>query len=92
MRILYLFLIGCGAMSLIAFVLYGIDKRRAKRQEWRVRESVLLGFAFLGGAVGALLGMNLFRHKTKHWYFRAVALLGLAWQVALALFLGIKEI
>lgn len=92
MKIFYLFLIFCGAVSLIAFFLYGIDKSKAKRKQWRIRESVLLGFAFLGGAVGALLGMNLFRHKTKHWYFWAVALLGLAWQVTLAVFLGYRGI
>ena len=69
------------AMSLIAFCLYAVDKRRAKRKKWRVTESALLSVGFLGGAVGALLGMNLFRHKTRHWYFWAVNLLGLAWQI-----------
>ncbi len=87
-----LFAAFCGAASLVALILYGVDKRRAQKRQWRIRESVLLGVAFLGGAVGALLGMNLFRHKTKHWYFWAVALLGLAWQVALAVFLGYKGI
>lgn len=76
-------------LSLIAFVLYGADKRKAKKEKWRIRESTLLGFGFFGGAVGALLGMKLFRHKTKHWYFWAVNLLGLAWQVALPIVLFI---
>ncbi len=88
----FVFLIFCGAMSLIALILYGIDKRKAMKHAWRIRESVLLGFSFLGGAVGALLGMNLFRHKTKHWYFWAVGILGLAWQVALAVFLAVKHL
>lgn len=82
-----LFLIFCAGMSVVTFALYGIDKQKAIRRKWRIKEAVLLGTSFLGGAVGALLGMNLFRHKTKHWYFWAVALLGLAWQVALAVFL-----
>lgn len=71
------------AMSAIAFVLYGVDKSRAKRGKWRIRESVLLGTGFFGGAVGALLAMKLFRHKTKHWYFTVINLLGLIIQAAL---------
>ena len=71
------------AISLITFFLYAADKSKAKRRAWRIPEKVLLGFSFLGGAVGGLCGMNLFRHKTKHWYFWAVNILGLLWQVAL---------
>ena len=84
---LYL-LILYAAMSLVALLLFSEDKRRAKRKKWRIRESVLLGSALLGGAVGALLGMKLFRHKTKHWYFWAVSLAGLALQIALLLLLA----
>ena len=72
------------AVSLIALVLYGSDKRRAIRKRRRIREATLLSLALLGGAVGALLGMTLFRHKTRHWYFWGVSLLGLALQAALA--------
>lgn len=70
-------------MSLIAFCAYGADKRRAKRGKWRIKESVLLGLGFFGGAIGALAAMNCFRHKTKHWYFWAVNVLGLLCHVAL---------
>ena len=70
-------------MSLIAFILYGADKRKAKKSAWRIPEAVLLNFGFFGGAVGALLGMKAFRHKTKHWYFWVVNILGLIWQAAL---------
>ena len=70
-------------MSLIAFIAYGLDKRKAKRGEWRTPEAVLLGCGFFGGAIGALGGMKRFRHKTKHWYFWVVNILGLAWQIAL---------
>ena len=71
------------AMSVLALLLYGADKRRARKKRRRTPESVLLGVGLLGGALGALLGMELFRHKTKHWYFWAVNLLALALQAAL---------
>lgn len=51
-------------INLVAFALYGIDKYKAKKGKWRTPESVLLIFAILGGALGALAGMHLFRHKT----------------------------
>ena len=56
-------------ISLFAFALYGIDKAKAKRGAWRIPEATLLLVAFLGGSFGALLGMEVFRHKTKHWQF-----------------------
>lgn len=69
-------------MSLIAFIFYGIDKSKAKHNRWRIKEATLLLLGFCGGAAGALLGMHLFHHKTRKWYFHAVNLLGLAWQAA----------
>lgn len=75
------------AMSVLAFVLYGVDKRRARLGKWRIKESALLGISFLGGSVGALLGMKAFHHKTKHNYFWVVGFLGLVWQAALAIVL-----
>ncbi|MBQ8310909.1 MAG: DUF1294 domain-containing protein [Clostridia bacterium] len=74
-------------ISLIALVAYGADKWRAKRNRRRTPESVLLGLGFFGGSVGALLGMSLFRHKTRHCYFWAVNLLGLIWQAGVLLWL-----
>ena len=70
-------------MSLIAFILYGVDKRKAKKAAWRIPEAVLLNFGFFGGAIGAILGMKTFRHKTKHWYFWFFNIFGLIWQIAL---------
>ena len=58
------------AVNLAAFVLMGVDKRRAKRGAWRISERALFLPALLGGALGGTLGMRVFRHKTKHWYFR----------------------
>lgn len=57
------------AVNLIAFALYGIDKQCAVRSKRRIRVGTLLGVAFVGGSIGALLGMYLFRHKTKKLYF-----------------------
>ena len=56
-------------INLIAFLTFGADKRRARRDRRRVRESTLFLLAVLGGSTGALLGMYVFRHKTRHWYF-----------------------
>jgi uncharacterized membrane protein YsdA (DUF1294 family) len=56
-------------MSLLGFVLMGADKQRARRKDWRIPERTLLLVAFLGGGIGAFLGMYAFRHKTKHLKF-----------------------
>ena len=63
--------IALAAMNALTFALYGVDKSRARRGAWRIRESTLLGAAACFGALGALLGMYAFHHKTKH---RALAL------------------
>ena len=52
-------------INLYSFALYGMDKHRAKKGAWRIPEARLLWAAGLGGSVGALLGMSLFRHKTQ---------------------------
>ena len=62
--ILYLF-----AVNITAFALFGADKRKARRNAWRISEKALFLSAVLGGSLGALIGMRLFHHKTKHWYF-----------------------
>ena len=73
-------------INIIAFILYGIDKKRAIRNEFRIRESVLLWIARLGGAIGSWLGIKLFRHKTKHTKFRIVVPLWIViWIVAIVL-------
>ncbi len=54
------------AWTLIAFALMGIDKWKARHDRWRIPEKTLFLAAVLGGSVGALAGMALFRHKTKH--------------------------
>ncbi len=57
-------------MSLVCFVLMGLDKHRARKHAWRIPEKTLLLVAVLGGAVGGTIGIWCFHHKTRHWYFR----------------------
>ena len=66
-------------LSIIAFIAYGVDKKKAKSGKWRTKEKTLLLLSFLGGAYGGYPAMLIFRHKTKgeHWYFTAVNWLGL---------------
>ena len=57
-------------MSIIAFLMYGADKMLAMKQKWRISEALLLLIALVGGSMGALLGMIVFRHKTHHLKFQ----------------------
>ncbi len=56
-------------MNLVSFALMGIDKYKAKKKAWRIPEATLFLFAVFGGSIGSILGMFLFHHKTRHWYF-----------------------
>ena len=78
-----------GILSVMTFFMYGIDKFKAQRGKWRISEKALLVSSFIGGAVGGFLAMQLFRHKTKHWYFNVVNILGLMWQIGLIVWLVI---
>ena len=80
--LIWIYVVYAALMSLITMILYMVDKSKAQRGKWRIKEATLLGFGLFGGAVGGFAGMYLFRHKTKHWYFTAVNLLGLAINVA----------
>lgn len=75
------------AVNIATFLIYGWDKLCARKDWWRIPERVLLGLALLGGSLGALLGMNAFRHKTKHRKFTVFVPLFLALQIALAAWL-----
>ena len=57
-------------INVVTFAVYGADKRRARRGAWRVSEKTLFLLPLLGGSVGGILGMRVFHHKTKHWYFK----------------------
>ena len=77
-------------MSLILFVLMGLDKARARRGARRVPEKKLFALAIFGGAVGGTAGMFALRHKTKHWYFRLGFPLLAAVQLALVIWQYLK--
>ncbi len=55
--------------NLLGFCLMGVDKFRAKRHLWRIRERTLFLCSLLGGSLGTWAGMYVFHHKTRHWYF-----------------------
>ncbi|MBO4701198.1 MAG: DUF1294 domain-containing protein [Lachnospiraceae bacterium] len=62
-------LIYLAAVNLFGLIIMGVDKSRAKRRKWRIPEATLFLVAIIGGSIGSIAGMYLFRHKTKHWYF-----------------------
>ena len=64
------FLIYLCLINLIGFSAMFLDKQKAKRSKWRIPEKTLFFLALIGGSLGTTLGMNLFRHKTQHWYFK----------------------
>lgn len=72
-----IYIIAAIVLCIVAFIMYGADKSRAKKHKWRIPEKTLLLIGLLGGALGALLGMKLFRHKTQHWYFWVINVIGL---------------
>lgn len=79
------YLILVNALSLLLML---IDKQKAKRGAWRIPEATLMGIAAIGGSIGAIAGMYLFRHKTKHPKFYIGLPLILLLQIGLILFLG----
>ena len=74
-------------INVVGFLLMGIDKLRAKKQVWRVPEKTLFLMALIGGSIGTNVGMYVFRHKTKHWYFVVGMPLIFAFQVLVIIFI-----
>ncbi|MEN6579875.1 MAG: DUF1294 domain-containing protein [Anaerolineaceae bacterium] len=73
-------------LTSINFLLFGYDKFQAKRNGWRIPERVLLGLTILGGGIGGLAGMLVFRHKTRKNVFWLAAILGIGLLIYLAAF------
>jgi uncharacterized membrane protein YsdA (DUF1294 family) len=59
-------------VNIIAFIMFGVDKKRAINDQWRISEKALLGVALAGGSVGAFAGMQFFRHKTRDLKFKTL--------------------
>ena len=77
-------------INVIGFLSMGIDKAKAKKGAWRVPEKTLFLFPLLGGGLGSWIGMYVFRHKTKHWYFVIGIPAILFIELALAIFVLVK--
>ena len=75
-------------INIVTFLIYGIDKRKAKQGSWRISEATLLILAVIGGSIGALLGMKVWRHKTMHKKFKYGLPLILLAQIALIYFIS----
>ena len=78
----------CLAMSLVTFFAYGIDKLKARSGAWRISEKALLTLGAVGGALGGLIGMKVWHHKTKHGYFWAINFMALAVHIAVIIVLA----
>lgn len=65
-KLILLYLLIINAISLLLML---VDKRKAQKNLWRIPERTLFTAALFGGSIGCILGMYLFRHKTRHWYF-----------------------
>ena len=76
-----------GVVNIIGFLLMGIDKLKARKRGFRIPEATLFLVALMGGSIGSLLGMSVFRHKTRHHQFTIGMPLSLLFQIALIAFL-----
>ena len=85
MTLLQIVLIYIVVINVLTFIVYGIDKWKAKRSKWRISEATLLILAIICGSIGAWLGMKVWHHKTMHKKFKYGLPLILVAQIALVL-------
>lgn len=76
-----------GLINIISFMVYGIDKLKAKQGKWRIPEATLLLLAIIGGSIGAWCGVKAWHHKTLHKKFRYGIPLIIAIQIAMIWYL-----
>ena len=74
-------------LNVITFLIYAIDKWQAKKNRWRIPESILLLLAVLGGSIGAWMGMKIWHHKTMHKKFKYGIPLIMILQIGMLLYL-----
>ena len=79
------------AINAVAFIMYGIDKYKAKKAKWRIPEATLLLLAVLGGSIGAWMGMKVWHHKTMHKKFKYAIPAILLIQIALMAYLHMNR-
>ncbi|MCX4338655.1 MAG: DUF1294 domain-containing protein [Lachnospiraceae bacterium] len=72
-------------VNLISLIMMAVDKRKAQKRAFRIPEATLFVLAIIGGSLGSIIGMHLFHHKTRHWYFLYGMPVILALQVILVL-------
>ena len=70
LSLLHITLIYLAVINVVTFFMYGVDKWKARKSKWRIREAALLTLAVLGGSIGAWLGMKVWHHKTQHKKFK----------------------
>lgn len=87
LRAIIIYLIG---INILTFLVFGIDKWKARSGKWRIPEATLIGMSIAGGSIGALLGMYLFRHKTQKRKFNLGIPAILIFQAVLAYFLFLR--
>ena len=79
------------AINAVAFIMYGIDKYKAKKAKWRIPETTLLLLAVLGGSIGTWMGMKVWHHKTMHKKFKYAIPAILLIQIALMAYLHMNR-
>ena len=75
------------AVNIATFLLYGIDKYKAKKNQWRISEATLLTMAAIGGSIGAWVGMRIWHHKTMHKKFKYGIPVIIIMQIAVCVYL-----
>lgn len=83
----YLLIIYLATMNIAGFSIMAVDKKKAIKNKWRIRESTLLCVSLIGGSIGMLLGMHTFHHKTKHLKFTIGVPFILILQIVISLFI-----
>ena len=85
-----IFSILVAVMSMCCIIVMKIDKRNAERDKKRVPEKKIFYYSFIGGALGTLIGMYIYRHKTRKWYFAPIVIIFLIGHISLWTYLYIK--
>ena len=77
-------------INIFTMYTFFLDKSKAKNKKWRIKERTLFLLSIFGGSMGAIIGMKLFKHKTKHWYFKYGLPFILIIQIILTIYLTVK--